>query len=45
MMPRLGRTYPVSMETISKPKADYLTDEWFEQDLPVAPEAFRWQPA
>ncbi len=37
MMPRLGRTYPVTIETTSKPKADYMTDEWFEQDLPVAP--------
>lgn len=37
MMPRLGETYDIDIETISKPKAEYSTDEYFEQDLPVAP--------
>ena len=36
-MPGLGETYEVKIETISKPKADYMTDEYFELDLPVAP--------
>jgi len=36
-MPRLGQRYEVEIETISKPKAEYLTDEYFELDLPVAP--------
>jgi hypothetical protein len=37
MMPRLGQKYELKIETISKPKAEYLTDEYFELDLPVAP--------
>ncbi len=37
MIPRLGQTYEIEMETISKPKAEYLTDEYFELDLPGAP--------
>jgi len=37
MMPGLGEKYDVNIETVSKPKADYLTDEYFELDLPVAP--------
>jgi hypothetical protein len=37
MMPRLGQTYGIEIETISKPKAEYVTDEYFELDLPVAP--------
>ena len=36
-MPGLGEKYEIKIETISKPKADYLTDEYFELDLPVAP--------
>ncbi|MGD9077508.1 MAG: hypothetical protein PVJ69_19975 [Desulfobacteraceae bacterium] len=36
-MPRLGETYDIEMETISKPKAEYITDEYFKLDLPVAP--------
>ncbi len=36
-MPRLGECYPVQIEVLSKPKADYRTDEYFELDLPVAP--------
>ena len=37
MMPRLGTKYPVDIEVISKPKAEYMTDAYFELDLPVAP--------
>jgi len=37
MMPGLGEKYEIKIETISKPKADYMTDEYFELDLPVAP--------
>ena len=37
MMPRLGQKYDIEIETISKPKAEYSTDEYFELDLPVAP--------
>lgn len=36
-MPRLGAKYPVDIDIISKPKAEYQTDEYFELDLPVAP--------
>ena len=36
-MPRLGAKYNIDIETISKPKADYMTDAYFELDLPVAP--------
>lgn len=37
MMPRLGDKYAVEIEIKSRPKADYLTDEYFALDLPVAP--------
>ena len=37
MMPRLGQKYAIEIETISKPIADYQTDEYFELDLPTAP--------
>ena len=37
MMPGLGAKYPVEIEVTSKPKAEYMTDEYFELDLPVAP--------
>jgi len=37
MMPRLGQKYQVECEVISKPIAEYLTDEYFELDLPGAP--------
>jgi hypothetical protein len=37
MIPGLGEKYEINIETVSKPKADYLTDEYFELDLPVAP--------
>ena len=36
-MPRLGEKYDIEIETISKPIAEYNTDEYFELDLPVAP--------
>jgi hypothetical protein len=37
MIPRLGKKYDLEVETISKPKEEYMTDEYFELDLPVAP--------
>ena len=37
MMPRLGEQYDIDIEVVSKPKAEYQTDEYFELDLPVAP--------
>lgn len=37
MMPRLGEKYAVEIEVTAKPKAEYLTDDYFELDLPVAP--------
>ena len=37
MMPRLGSEYDIEIEMISKPQADYLTDDYFKLDLPVAP--------
>jgi len=36
-MPRLGKKYDIEIETISKPIAEYQTDEYFELDLPTAP--------
>ncbi len=37
MMPRLGKAYDIDIQVISKPISEYNTDEYFEQDLPVAP--------
>jgi hypothetical protein len=37
MLPVLGQKYEIDIKVISKPKADYMTDEYFELDLPVAP--------
>lgn len=37
MMPRLGKKYEIETEFISKPRAEYQTDEYFELELPVAP--------
>ena len=37
MIPGLGEKYKIEIETIAKPKDEYLTDEYFELDLPVAP--------
>ena len=36
-MPRLGAKYDIEMVSIEKPKDEYMTDEYFELDLPVAP--------
>lgn len=36
-MPRLGAKYNIEMVTIEKPNDEYMTDEYFELDLPVAP--------
>ena len=37
MIPGLGEKYEIEIETIAKPKDDYMTDEYFELELPVAP--------
>ena len=37
MLPRLGQKYEIETEVISKPIADYQTDEYFELELPTAP--------
>ncbi len=37
MMLSLGEKYDIEIESISKPPAEYNTDEYFELDLPVAP--------
>ncbi len=37
MVPRLGQKYAFEAEVISKPIAEYQTDEYFELDLPTAP--------
>jgi len=37
MMPRLGDKYEVEMETVSKPKDEFHTDEYYALDLPAAP--------
>lgn len=37
MIPVLGHKYEIHVEVTSKPKADYMSDEYFELDLPVAP--------
>jgi hypothetical protein len=37
MIPGLGKKYDIEIETIARPKDEYLTDEYFELDLPVAP--------
>ena len=36
-MPRLGAKYDIEIVTIEKPIDEYMTDEYFELDLPVAP--------
>lgn len=36
-MPRLGEKYDIEIDITSKPKSEYLTDEYFALDLPVAP--------
>ncbi len=37
MIPVLGKKYDLEFETISKPKTEFMTDEYFELDLPAAP--------
>jgi len=37
MIPGLGTKYDIRIETTSKPNAEYMTDDYFELDLPVAP--------
>ena len=36
-MPRLGAKYDIEIEVIERPKDEYMTDEYFDLDLPVAP--------
>ena len=36
-MPRLGDKYDIVIEITSRPKSEYMTDEYFALDLPVAP--------
>ena len=36
-MLRLSAKYDTEIETIATPKDEYMTDEYFELDLPVAP--------
>ncbi len=36
-MPRLGEKYDITIENISKPRAEYATAEYLEQGLPKAP--------
>lgn len=33
----MGAKYEIEVETISKPRQEYQTDEYFELDLPAAP--------
>ena len=37
MIPRLGNKYDIEIDIMAKPKEDYMTDAYFELDLPVAP--------
>jgi hypothetical protein len=37
MMPRVGDKYEIEIAAISKPKAEFHTDEYYALDLPVAP--------
>ena len=37
MMPRLGEKYEIEIETVSKPKSEFHTDDYYALDLPVAP--------
>ena len=37
MMPRWGEKYEIEIEVISKPKAEFHTDEYYALDLPAAP--------
>lgn len=37
MSSRLGAEYPIEIETTSKPRAEYQTEEYMELDLPRAP--------
>jgi hypothetical protein len=36
-MPSLGEKYEVDIDVMSKPRAEYSTDEYFALDLPMAP--------
>ena len=41
MMPGLGGKYEIKIEATTRPKADYLRDEYVALDLPVAPLLWR----
>ena len=36
-MPRLGEKYDIEIETISKPREEYTSEEYAKLNLPVAP--------
>ena len=36
MIPRLGNKYDIEIDIMAKLKKDYMTDAYFERDLPVA---------
>jgi len=37
MIPVLGEKYDIEIESIAKPKDEFMTDEYFALDFPVAP--------
>ena len=37
MLPRLGAKYPIAIETTTKTRDEYRSDEYFALDLPLAP--------
>lgn len=37
MIPRLGNKYDIEIDITAKLKEDYITDAYFELNLPVAP--------
>jgi len=37
MMPRLGKKFQIELDIVEKPKNEYMTDEYFDLDLPAAP--------
>lgn len=37
MMPGLGKKFQIELDIVEKPKDEYMTDEYFDLDLPVAP--------
>ena len=37
MIPRLGNKYDIEIEITAKPKEDYMSNAYFELNLPLAP--------